>query len=266
METPDFDARKPFLFLAAAVAFVSLLALVVWLFEISTAWLRFGVLTPSILALLFVSCFELKWQSRFFEQFLLSLKALLWMPLALAFFPALAGLAALLGNLGFENALDLGRAPGVNTILIITFLSLGEELGWRGYALPRLGGRFGWGWASLIIGVVWWLWHMPGWLIGFGAPSDISFWIFGLWVVSASFLFTYFYLKSGRSVWTAVLLHATANLSFGVFPVMPGAAGGPENFYLLCGLSVVAAALVMVLGGMREFGHKGGAEERAPNL
>ena len=93
-----------------------------------------------------------------------------------------------------------------SAVTMIVVWSIGEELGWRGYALPRLMEQMGPVWASLVIGIAWWMWHTPGWLVGFGAPSDISYWAFGVWVVSASFVFTYFYVKSKGNVWTAVLL------------------------------------------------------------
>jgi len=238
--------NRVYWYLGAVLAVVALFAIVVDLADLQTSWLRLGVLTPSILALVFVSFFDRNGQSPFFLQFLLDGRSLLWVMLSIALFPMLAWLAGLTGNLFFDSPLRMGHLPQVNTILLVFFLALGEEIGWRGYALPRLVEQFGWIRASLILGIVWWLWHTPGWLLGFGAPTDLSFLVFGLWVVSASFLFTWAYLKSGGNVWTAVFLHASANLSFQVFPIMPGAAGGPENFYILCAISVLAAALLIL--------------------
>jgi membrane protease YdiL (CAAX protease family) len=49
----------------------------------------------------------------------------------------------------------------VAAILISTWVQAGEELGWRGYALPRLSARFGLGAASAIVGILWASWHLP---------------------------------------------------------------------------------------------------------
>ena len=244
MEKNHAEKAWSFWYLGAALALVAFLACVVGLSEVQTAWLRFGVLTPSLLALIFVSCFDRSWQSPFLRQFLLSARAMPWLVVSLACFPVLALMMTAIGHYVFDSPFRLGHFPQVNTILLILFLSLGEEAGWRGYALPRLAERIGWKWATVVVGLVWWLWHTPGWLLGFGAPNDISFAVFGLWVVSAAFLFTYIYMRSGGNVWTAVLLHASANLSFQVFPVMPGSAGGVQNFYLLCAMTVLLAVLV----------------------
>lgn len=180
-----------------------------------------------------------------------------WLVASAAFFGVLALIASFVNGALIHPELSgsLSAVP-LNVVAMLVVWSIGEELGWRGYALPRLMEQVGPVWASLVIGIAWWLWHTPGWLVGFGAPSDISYLAFGIWVVSASFVFTYFYVQSRGNVWTAVLLHAGANVSFGVVPIMPFSAGGPQAFYVLLTLSTIAAALAVVL--MRR-GHSRGS-------
>ncbi len=171
-----------------------------------------------------------------------------WLLASAAFFGVLALIASFTNFALIHPELtgSLSAVP-LNAMAMIVVWSIGEELGWRGYALPRLMEQIGPAWASLVIGIIWWLWHTPGWLVGFGAPTDISYLAFGVWVVSASFVFTYFYMKSKGNVWTAVLLHAGANISFGAVPIMPFNTGGPQAFYALLMLSSISAAIAVLL-------------------
>jgi membrane protease YdiL (CAAX protease family) len=54
-----------------------------------------------------------------------------------------------------------GRRAEVRLDFLIPLAALGEELGWRGFALPRLQSRIGPLSASLVIGVIWAAWHLP---------------------------------------------------------------------------------------------------------
>jgi len=81
-------------------------------------------------------------------------------------------------------------------------------LGWRGLLLPQLLRRLGPIPASLMVGCIWYLWHLPLFLADGKELHPFSYLIN---VVSISFVFTWFYLRSGYSTWMAVFLHTTTN-------------------------------------------------------
>ncbi len=92
--------------------------------------------------------------------------------------------------------------------------ALGEEIGWRGYLVPRLARLHSFDRTSLTSGLIWAVWHYP--LILFagynaGAPTWYSILCFTVMAVGASYLYAWLTLRSG-SVWPAVLLHGSHNL------------------------------------------------------
>jgi len=94
------------------------------------------------------------------------------------------------------------------------FFALGEEIGWRGFLVPELYKSQGFTKTSLISGFIWAIWHLP--IIIFseynnGTPIWFAVPCFIVMIVSISFIFTWFRIKSG-SIWTAVILHAAHNL------------------------------------------------------
>jgi len=87
-----------------------------------------------------------------------------------------------------------------------------EELGWRGFALPRLQARWNALVSSVVLGVVWTAWHLPPfiWHVEGYSPTQPFAW-FLLWVVSFSILFTWVFNHTRGSVWMAILLHMAVN-------------------------------------------------------
>ncbi|GAA3938279.1 CPBP family intramembrane metalloprotease [Chitinophaga oryziterrae] len=95
----------------------------------------------------------------------------------------------------------------------------GEEIGWRGFLVPELYKITGYTQTSLITGFIWALWHVPILLFAdynSGTPAWYGLSCFAVMVISSSFIFTWFRLKSG-SLWTGVLLHASHNLFIQTF-------------------------------------------------
>lgn len=91
--------------------------------------------------------------------------------------------------------------------------SLGEEIGWRGFLLPALLRRMSPLAASVVVGVVWGLWHLPVDLTaGFGLQGIGAVVARVIFAVPLSILFTWFFLRSGGSMLVALLLHTSINV------------------------------------------------------
>lgn len=92
--------------------------------------------------------------------------------------------------------------------------ALGEEIGWRGFLVPELAKNYSYTKTSLIAGLIWAVWHFPILIFAdynSGTPAWFGLSCFTVMVVSISFVFTWFRLKS-NSLWTGVILHASHNL------------------------------------------------------
>jgi membrane protease YdiL (CAAX protease family) len=97
--------------------------------------------------------------------------------------------------------------------LLCVLPAIGEEIGWRGFLAPELAKRIGFTKTSLLIGIIWAVWHYPLFLVDFtdGKPTLLAFVCFTLNTVGMTFVMTWIRLKSG-SLWTGVILHASHNL------------------------------------------------------
>jgi uncharacterized protein len=113
----------------------------------------------------------------------------------------------------------------VAAIMISTWVQAGEELGWRGYALPRLSARFGLGAASVIIGILWASWHLPLFFNPAGGDTyGQSFPLYLLQVTAVSVAMAWLYWRTGGSLLLVMLFHAAVNNTKDIVPsAVPGA-------------------------------------------
>jgi membrane protease YdiL (CAAX protease family) len=88
-----------------------------------------------------------------------------------------------------------------------------EEIGWRGFALPRLTARFGPFTASLVVGLVWAVWHLPLLLWADSPMRALPKFAWAASLLAESFVFTWFYFRSRHSVAVVSLLHISVNLA-----------------------------------------------------
>jgi membrane protease YdiL (CAAX protease family) len=111
-------------------------------------------------------------------------------------------------------------------IVFSTPFQAGEEIGWRGYALPRLAARFGLARASILLGVIWGCWHLPQFFIREADTYRQSFFVYVLGVIALSVAIAWLWDRAGRSLLLPMLLHAAWNNSKDIVPSsMPGATG-----------------------------------------
>jgi len=122
-----------------------------------------------------------------------------------------------------------GRMPWFLIPIAVAFstpFQAGEEIGWRGYALPRLGQRLGLAGASLVLGVIWGVWHLPQFFIRGTDSYGQSFFVFVLQVVPISVALAWLWARTGGSLLLPMLLHSAVNNSSGVVTsALPAAAG-----------------------------------------
>ena len=94
-----------------------------------------------------------------------------------------------------------------------------EEIGWRGFALPRMQPRYGPLWGTLLLGVLWVFWHLPRFLLpehGGGPGTSFttlltSFSYFFLMVMALAIILTWVFNHTQGSIFAAILAHAAVD-------------------------------------------------------
>lgn len=164
-----------------------------------------------------------------------------------AFSPLIIGLAVIfllnrlagsqidLSDLGMVNYLPpLG--VGVLLLWILTF-GLGEETGWRGYALPRLLNRRSALGATLILTIFWALWHLPQFFYQF-EPSMAAGWLIGLF--AGSVLLTWLYNSTQGSILMVAIWH-------GCFNFMTATTAATGTLPAVMSMIVILWALIVII-------------------
>jgi uncharacterized protein len=167
-----------------------------------------------------------------------------WYAVALLWRPVVSAVAlTLMAALGAAPAPLRGPWYIVAPLFVLTALArvvayVGEEIGWRGYALPRLQARLGPLLAGALIGLLAGLWHLPAFFIAghpqYGAPIAP----FMVWMVALAIVFTWLYNRTGGSLLPVALLHGAINSAGVIFPGVP--------LLLEVGVTLVAAIVLAI--------------------
>jgi membrane protease YdiL (CAAX protease family) len=149
----------------------------------------------------------------------------------------------ILGNT-FNGTLFLTQLGSFLPLLILGPLS--EEIGWRGYALPRLQTRWNALTSSLIVGLVWALWHLPLFMMVGTSQLELGdpFISFLIKITASSILYTWLYNNTKHSLWSAILLHWL--YTYASLVVSSGITRSPLYNWFEC-LPYVIIAIVVVL-------------------
>jgi membrane protease YdiL (CAAX protease family) len=132
--------------------------------------------------------------------------------------------------------------------LPVTLFTFGEEYGWRGYLLPRLL-PLGEIRASVLLGVIWGVWHLPLIMAGLNYPGVnvlLAIIIFTFVTVALSFTYTWFYVASSGSVLVAAVFHASTNQFSDTFWVPPLLSGANPFAPSLVSAVLITALVVVV--------------------
>jgi membrane protease YdiL (CAAX protease family) len=174
----------------------------------------------------------------------------------------------LLSILVLPGAIAAFRAPAPGFVItylvsyVVIFIlggPLGEEPGWRGFALPRWQQRSGPLVGTLFLGVLWGLWHLPLFLTpGYNGAGtgfvgiSIPFIEFVIGITALAVIFTWVFNNTRGSLLLVMLLHASFNTAFNtfllrLFPSLPGHSPVFQSLYIV--LIVVALLIILATRG-----------------
>jgi hypothetical protein len=210
--------RSPLRFFVLVFA----LSLPIWLIEPRDWPITASVGTPLIAALILVyredgRAGTRRLLRRVFDQ--KRIKPKIWYVPIIFLLPAIFLLTYMITRLTGLPLPDKPYIPLLITpLLFVLFfiLALGEEVGWTGYATDPMQERWSALTTSIILGSAGAIWHFVP-LVQMGrTPTWIAWWTLG--AVALRTLTVWIYNNTGRSLFAAIVFHATFNTSFAVYP------------------------------------------------
>ncbi|HVS07160.1 MAG TPA: type II CAAX endopeptidase family protein [Candidatus Dormibacteraeota bacterium] len=174
-----------------------------------------------------------------------------WYLIVLAGVPAafLLGASLLFGGAPFRASAGQWQTALIlylPTVVVAALTTgLGEEMGWRGFALPRLQLRYGPLVATLILGILWGLWHAPN--IVFQHMGPQTFGLFLLETLGDAFILTWVYNNTRGSLLLVILLHAVQDKTFGILGLLMPSMTIDQGYLLFIVVDSVALLVILAL-------------------
>ena len=193
--------------------------------------------------------------------------ALIWYGVAL-----LGPIVLTLGAMALQLVVFGGQPPSLGamvgalpTLLVISVylfiqVGIGEEIGWRGYALPKLQTGYSALVSSVILGGIWVLWHLPLFFNPATSYSNTPLWVFLIFLLPFSILIGWIFNSTGGSVLMVMILHAVMNASTGpLWRAIPEGAttiSNPNVYLIQAALLWVAAIAAVLVYGSRNLSRR----------
>lgn len=213
-----------------------------------------GIFVPSVLGIIFTFLTEGKKGLHLLFKSLLNFRiGFKWWLFVFLVLPSISMISCLLFSL-FKGTLPQMQFPllfiPVAFVYILVFMGpLGEEIGWRGFALQKMLLTLSPIRSALTLGLVWSTWHFPLFFINNTTQNALTDYgivlaIAGYYIhtIMISILLTILFIKSAGSVLGSVLLHTVANMSLGIFPIILTQNGALITLVVLC---IVTSAFVI---------------------
>jgi uncharacterized protein len=196
-----------------------------------------------------------------------------WYLFVLLVIPASVVLGAIVlpGVLASYQPVTLGMVIGYPVAFVATFVlggPLGEEPGWRGFALPRLQAAYGPLVGSIVLGVLWASWHLPLFWSGVWTPPTVANMVMFLAMTALlTLVMTWVFNNVGGSLLLTMLMHASFNTFANkiVAPTFPAPLLTEYGLLpVLVGFAVVAVVVVAATRGRLGYRDGGQPQESAP--
>ena len=180
-----------------------------------------------------------------------------WYLAAFFLIPALNYLAILLNAMMTKTQIDFSNVlafeifgPSANLLLLaIPFflfdaIANGEEMGWRGYVLPRLQAKYSALTASLILSVIWAFWHIPKFATHW---NPITFMWFTVDEIAKAILMTWMFNNTRGSLLLVTLFHASFNTAGLLLPVANNLTDTNMNMRAIISILEIIVAVIVVM-------------------
>lgn len=121
---------------------------------------------------------------------------------------------------------------------------IGEEFGWRGYLTPALTSRMNWRTASLLLGVIWGIWHLPLFFMAGTPQATMGIAVYMVNILAGAVVFGWLFERSRESIVPCLVLHTSLNAWAGTLAIIPTETNS-RPYLLVTGLLMLLAVALL---------------------